>query len=86
MLPHHPEVEFQIANLYEKMDEPANAMRHLRQLVALVQSDPGILAKLGALYADEDESLAFQYHLDVWIRHLSHHLTNCSCSLIDITR
>lgn len=64
MIPHHPEVEFQIATLYEKLDDTANAMRHMRQLVALVQTDPGILAKLGSLYAEEDEAQAFQYHLD----------------------
>lgn len=50
---------------YEKLDDTVSAMRHMRQLVALVQTDPGILAKLGSLYQDHDEASAFQYHLDV---------------------
>lgn len=70
---------------YEKVDDTDRAMKSMKQLLTLVQTDPGVLAKLGSLFADEDEASAFQYFLDVRVKNLVR-LTNYFDSRTGITQ
>lgn len=61
----HPEVIFQIGNVYEMMGDVSAALEWYHQLLGIVQSDAGILKKVGELYEMKNErQQAFHYHLE----------------------
>lgn len=61
----HPEIIFQIGNVYELMGDVSAALEWYHQLLGIVQSDAGILKKVGELYELKGErQQAFHYHLE----------------------
>ena len=63
IIPSAPEVIYQIANLHDLMGHYAAAAKYFNYLISKVPSDPGALARLGQIFAkDEDETQAFHYH------------------------
>ena len=57
---------FQIADIYEQLEDTTQATEWLLQLLGVVPTDASILNKLGEIYDNEgDKSQAFQYHYDV---------------------
>lgn len=61
----HPEIIFQIGNVYELMGDVSAALEWYHQLLGIVQSDAGILKKVGELYEMKNErQQAFHYHLE----------------------
>eukprot|EP00667_Euglena_gracilis_P001691 EG_transcript_1689 len=67
MIPDSTEVCYHIANLYDLMCDYHNAGEWFNRLVSRVPTDPTILARLGAIYAKEDdEAQAFHYHLEAY--------------------
>jgi intraflagellar transport protein 88 len=61
----HPEIIFQIGNIYELMNDVSAALEWYHQLLGIVQSDAGILRKVGELYEMKGErQQAFHYHLE----------------------
>lgn len=61
----HPEVIFQIGNVYELMGDVSAALEWYHQLLGIVQSDAGVLKKVGELYETKNErQQAFHYHLE----------------------
>lgn len=60
-----PELIFQIGNVYELMGDVSAALEWYHQLLGIVQSDAGILKKVGELYEMKNErQQAFHYHLE----------------------
>lgn len=60
-----PQVMYQIADLYDQLEEKLHANEWFMQLVGVVATDPDILSRLGQFYDDDgDKSLAFQYYYD----------------------
>lgn len=58
------EVMYQIADLHARMGDPG-CTEWFTRLIGRVPTDPGVLARLGQLYAKErDESQAFHYYLE----------------------
>jgi len=65
LIPHNPEVIYQIANLYEQGEDLENAIKWFNILITRVPTDPGILHRMGAIFQkQDDESQAFHYHLE----------------------
>jgi intraflagellar transport protein 88 len=61
----HPEIIFQIGNVYELMGDVSAALEWYHQLLGIAQSDAGILKKVGELYeAKGERQQAFHYHLE----------------------
>jgi intraflagellar transport protein 88 len=61
----HPEIIFQIGNVYELMGDVSAALEWYHQLLGIVQSDAGVLKKVGELYEMKAErQQAFHYHLE----------------------
>lgn len=61
----HPEVIYQIGNVYELMGDLSAALEWYHQLLGIVQSDAGVLKKVGELYEIKGErQQAFHYHLE----------------------
>ena len=61
----HPEIIFQIGNVYELMGDISAALEWYHQLLGIVQSDAGVLKKVGELYeAKGERQQAFHYHLE----------------------
>lgn len=61
----HPEIIFQIGNVYELMGDVSAALEWYHQLLGILQSDAGILKKVGELYEMKNErQQAFHYHLE----------------------
>lgn len=61
----HPEIIFQIGNVYELMGDLSAALEWYHQLLGIAQSDAGILKKVGELYeAKGERQQAFHYHLE----------------------
>lgn len=61
----HPEIIFQIGNVYELMGDVSASLEWYHQLLGIVQSDAGILKKVGELYEMKGErQQAFHYHLE----------------------
>lgn len=61
----HPEIIFQIGNVYELMGDVSAALEWYHQLLGIVQSDAGVLKKVGELYEMKNErQQAFHYHLE----------------------
>lgn len=61
----HPEIIFQIGNVYELMGDISASLEWYHQLLGIVQSDAGILKKVGELYELKNErQQAFHYHLE----------------------
>lgn len=61
----HPEIIFQIGSVYESMGDVSAALEWYHQLLGIVQSDAGILKKVGELYEMKSErQQAFHYHLE----------------------
>jgi intraflagellar transport protein 88 len=61
----HPEIIFQIGNVYELMGDYSAALEWYHQLLGIVQTDAGILKKVGELYEMKNErQQAFHYHLE----------------------
>lgn len=63
-VPKNVEVTFQIACLHETVGDYEQAADWFSRVATLVPTDPGVLAKLGDIYAREDESQAIHYHLE----------------------
>ncbi len=60
-----PRVLYQVANLYEDVDNIAKATKWFNVLSAAVPTDPGVLSRLGQLLLhSSDESQSFHYHLE----------------------
>jgi intraflagellar transport protein 88 len=58
-------VIYQIANLYETMNDLHNAIKWFHILRTRVPSDPVVLARMGQIFnKQDDESQAFHYHLE----------------------
>lgn len=63
IIPSSPEVIYQIANLHDLMGHYRAASKYFNYLISKVPSDPGALARLGQIFAkDDDETQAFHYH------------------------
>lgn len=61
----HPEIIFQIGNVYELMGDVSAALEWYHQLLGIAQSDAGVLKKVGELYeAKGERQQAFHYHLE----------------------
>lgn len=61
----HPEIIFQIGNVYELMGDFSAALEWYHQLLGIVQTDAGILKKVGEIYEMKNErQQAFHYHLE----------------------
>eukprot|EP00665_Eupelagonemidae_sp_cell47_P001053 gene1053-1396_t len=59
------EVVYQLANLYDLLNQPDKSVEWFGRLISRVPTDPSALARLGNIYArEEDESQAFHYHLE----------------------
>lgn len=60
------EVMYQIADLHDLMGDPG-AMESFNRLIGRVPTDPGALARVGALYARRgDDTQAFHYYLEAF--------------------
>ncbi|KAG7240394.1 hypothetical protein INR49_026965, partial [Caranx melampygus] len=56
---------FQLAHLYELLEDPQQAIEWLMQVLSVTPTDPQVLAKLGELQDSEgDKSQAFQYYYE----------------------
>lgn len=65
IVPKDPQVIYQIANLYDTMDEPQSATKWFKILQGAVPTDPTILYRIGALHLkDGDETAAFHNYSD----------------------
>ena len=65
IIPHNPEVIYQIANLYEQTNDLQGAIKWFNILSTRVPSDPVVLARMGQIFnKQDDESQAFHYHLE----------------------
>jgi len=54
---------YHIADLYDTLGNAVEAIKWFNILITLVPSDPGILARLGAIYDKQDDrSQAYHYH------------------------
>lgn len=61
----HPEIIFQIGSVYELMGDYSAALEWYHQLLGIVQTDAGVLRKVGELYEMKKErQQAFHYHLE----------------------
>lgn len=61
----HPEIIYQIGNVYELMGDVSAALEWYHQLLGIAQSDAGVLKKVGELYeAKGERQQAFHYHLE----------------------
>lgn len=61
----HPEIIFQIGNVYERMGDISAALEWYHQLLGIMQTDAGILKKVGELYEMKRERQhSFHYHLE----------------------
>ncbi|XP_064628608.1 intraflagellar transport protein 88 homolog isoform X2 [Lineus longissimus] len=59
------QVMYQIADIYDQLEDTPQATEWLMQLLGIVPTDASILQKLGEVYDNEgDKSQAFQYHYD----------------------
>ncbi len=60
-----PHVLYQVANLYEEMDDVKMAKKWFNVLCAALPTDPGVLSRLGQLLLrTDDQSQCFHYHLE----------------------
>ncbi|XP_064596903.1 intraflagellar transport protein 88 homolog isoform X2 [Liolophura sinensis] len=65
ILRNSPQVIYQIADIYDKLEDTAQSTEWFMQLVGIVPTDPSVLRRLGEIYDNEgDKSQSFQYHLD----------------------
>lgn len=65
IVPKDPQVIYQIANLYDLVQDTAQAAKWFKILHGAVPSDPKVLARLGTLYNREgDETQAFHNYSD----------------------
>ncbi|GAB5362970.1 hypothetical protein AAMO2058_000844200 [Amorphochlora amoebiformis] len=65
LVPKDPMVMYQIANIYDRMDEPTPATKWFKILHGAVPTDPTILYRIGALHLkDGDETAAFHNYSD----------------------
>ena len=53
--PENPEAVYHIADLYDTLGNTMEAIKWFNILITLVPSDPGILARLGAIYDKQDD-------------------------------
>lgn len=61
----HPEIIYQIGNVYELIGDVSAALEWYHQLLGIAQSDAGVLKKVGELYeAKGERQQAFHYHLE----------------------
>ncbi|XP_053687048.1 intraflagellar transport protein 88 homolog [Sabethes cyaneus] len=59
----HPEVLYQIANLYDALGDVPTALEYYLQLLSLVQQDNKVIQKIGELYeTDGERQQAYHYH------------------------
>lgn len=62
---HHPDVLYQMANLYELMGDSSGALEWYVQLLGTVSGDPGIYQKIAEMSeAEGDRQQAFQYQTE----------------------
>lgn len=74
----HPEIMYQIGNVYELMGDYSAALEWYHQLLGIVQTDAGVLRKVGEIYeAKSERQQAFHYHLE------SYRLYPCDFSVIN---
>eukprot|EP00742_Colponemidia_sp_Colp-10_P004661 GILJ01004972.1.p1 GENE.GILJ01004972.1~~GILJ01004972.1.p1 ORF type:complete len:820 (-),score=178.34 GILJ01004972.1:195-2654(-) len=65
IVPNNSEVMYQIAHLYDMLDSPRSAAKWFNILISRTPTDPGVLTRMGNLFAKEnDETQAFHYHLE----------------------
>ncbi|XP_063706628.1 intraflagellar transport protein 88 homolog [Culicoides brevitarsis] len=63
----HPEVIYQIGNIFEHTNDSQAALEWYLQLLGLVQLDSGVFQKIGEVYENEgDRQQAFHYHLEAY--------------------
>lgn len=63
----HPEVIYQIGNVFEHLNDSAAALEWYLQLLGLINFDAGIFQKIGEVYEnDGDRQQAFHYHLEAY--------------------
>lgn len=63
----HPQVIYQIGNLFEKIDDKSAALEFYLQMLGTPFLDDAILRKIGDLYEHEDDQqLAFHYHHEAY--------------------
>lgn len=63
----HPQVIYQMGNLYEKINDSSAALEFYLQMLGSPFLDDEILRKIGDLYEkDEDQQLAFHYHHEAY--------------------
>lgn len=68
----HPEIIFQIGDVYEKLGDVSAALEWYHQLLGIVQTDAGILKKVGELYElKRERQQSFHYHLESYRLHPS---------------
>lgn len=74
----HPQVIYQMGNLYEKTNDASAALEFYLQMLGTPFLDDEILRKIGNLYEqDEDQQLAFHYHHEAYRLNPSNlHTTN----------
>lgn len=74
----HPEVIYQIGNVYEHMNDSQAALEWYLQLLGLVQLDSGVFQKIGEVYEnDGDRQQAFHYHLEAYrVNPINHSVIN----------
>ena len=53
--PENPEAVYHIADLYDTLGNTMEAIKWFNILITLVPTDPGILARLGAIYDKQDD-------------------------------
>ncbi|XP_074642143.1 intraflagellar transport protein 88 homolog [Tubulanus polymorphus] len=59
------QVMYQIADIYDQLEDTAQATEWLMQVLSIIPTDASVLQKLGEIYDNEgDKSQAFQYHYD----------------------
>ncbi|KAI9106153.1 hypothetical protein DFS34DRAFT_574330 [Phlyctochytrium arcticum] len=56
------EVIFQIADIHDKQGNHSQCLEWFNILISVVPTDPGVLARLGAVLSPTDKSQAFQYY------------------------
>jgi len=65
IVPKDPMVIYQIANLYDMMEEPTPALKWFKILHGVIPTDPTILYRIGALHLKEgDETAAYHNYSD----------------------
>lgn len=63
----HPQVIYQMGNLYEKIHDKSAALEFYLQMLGTPFLDDDILRKIGDLYEqEEDQQLAFHYHHEAY--------------------